>query len=190
MKMKYGIALGAVLGLAATRMALAEPTALELVKNGDDYVGVQSKDKILQIYSDKSVASLEPNVWYVVYYDPSVPFHSVQIKFGAGQEMDVSHPFHPFQLPAGVGDILDQSKIKVDSDRALEIAQSQPLLKGLTLRASKLTLENDGDMPVWKVELWAAKVHDSTKEANIGTVRVSADDGSVVKSDLDPSSAD
>jgi hypothetical protein len=190
MKIKYGIALGAVLGLAATRMALAQPTALELIKNGDDYVGVQSKDKILQIHSDKSVTSLEPSVWYVVFYDPSVPLRSVQIKFGAGQEMDVSHPFHPFQMPARTSDILDQSKLKVDSDRALDIAQSQPLLKGLTLRASKMTLENSDNGPVWKVELWAAKLHDSTRDANIGTVRVSAEDGSVVKSDLDPSSAD
>jgi hypothetical protein len=72
----------------------------------------------------------------------------------------------------------------------LDIAQSQPLLKGLTLRASKMTLENSDNGPVWKVELWAAKLHDSTRDANIGTVRVSAEDGSVVKSDLDPSSAD
>jgi len=190
MKMNYGIVLGAVLALATTRVALAQPTALQLIKNGDDYVGIQSKDKILQIYSDKSVTALEPDVWYVVFYDPSVPFRSVEIKFGAGQEMDVSHPFHLFQLPAKPADILDQSKLRVDSDRALDIAQSEPLLKGLTLRASRMTLENGDFGPVWKVELWAAKLHDPSKEVSVGTVRVSADDGSVVKLDLDPSSAD
>ena len=189
MKMKQGVVLGAVLGMAMTQVALADPTALNLGKKGNDYVGVQSKDKIVEIYSDKSVATLEPNVWYVVYYDPSVPLKTVEVKFGGGEEMDVSHPIHPFQMPAKMESVLDQSKLKVDSDRALNVATSQPVLKGLTLRASKMTLSDTDNGMVWRVELWAAKVGDSTKQANIGSVYISADDGSVVKSDLHPDSA-
>jgi hypothetical protein len=190
MKTNYGLVLGAVLGLATTRMALADPTALELVKNGDNYVGIQSKDKILEIYSEKSAASLEPNVWHVVYYDPDVTFKSTDVKFGAGQEMEVSHPFHAFQMPAKARDIIDQSKLSVDSDRALGIATSQPLLKGLTLRTSKMTLENSDAGVVWNVELWAAKVGDPSQEAGIGSVCISADDGSVLKLDLHPGRVD
>jgi hypothetical protein len=190
MKKKYKFVLGAIMGLATTHIALADPTALNLIKEGDNYVGIQSKDKILEIYSDRSVASLQPNVWHVVYYDPdgNVMFKSVEVKFGAGQEMEVSHPVHAFQMPAKPGDILDQSKLKVDSDRALDIATSQPLLKGLTLRSSKMTLENSDYGVAWKVELYAAKINDPTKEAGIGSVYISTDDGSVVKSDLHPNS--
>jgi hypothetical protein len=189
MKMNYGLALGAVLGLAAAQVASADPTALDLVKKGDNYVGVQSKDKILQINSEKSVASLTPNIWHVVYYDPDTFFKSTDVKFGAGQEMDVSHPMHPFQFPAKPDQIMDLPKITVDSDRALEIASSQPLLKGLTLRASKLTLQMVDGIPTWKVELWTAKVSDATKDANVGTVSISAVDRSVLNVDLHPDNA-
>jgi hypothetical protein len=188
MKTKNGIILGAVLGLAAVCVASAEPTAFDLVNKGDQYVGVQSKDKVIQIFSDKSVATLTPNIWHVVYYDPDSTFKTVEVKFGGGEEMEVSHPMRMF--PAKSLDMLDLEKLKVDSDRALKIAASQPLLNALTLRASKLALANTDDGVVWKVELWAAKVGDSTKEADIGSVTISATDKSIVRSDLHPSNAD
>jgi hypothetical protein len=193
MNTKSSLVLGAVIGLATTRLALADPTALELIKNGDNYVGVQSRDKILQIYSEKSVASLTPNIWHVEYYDPDFTFKTVDVKFGAGQEMEVSHPIHPmrpFALPPTMSDILDQSKLRVDSDRALSIATSQPLLKGLTLRATKMTLENGDAGPVWRVEIYAAKLNDPDRDVSLGTVSISADDGSVVKLDLEPANVD
>lgn len=189
MRIKQGIILGAVLGLASSSIALAEPTALDLVKRGDDYVGVQSRDKVVQIYSDRSVASLEPNIWHVVYYDPTVFTKTVEVKFEAGQETDVAHPMHPFQLPAKPDQVIDLSKVTVDSDHAVDIAAAQPLLKGLKLRYSKVILQKGENGPEWKVELWSAKVSDPTKDANVGTVRISAVDGSIIQSDLHPGSA-
>ena len=188
MKMKQGIILGTVLVLATAQMALADPTALNLVKKGNDYVGVQSKDKVVQIYSDRSVASLDPNIWHVVYYDPSEFSKTTDVKFAAGQETGIAH-MRPFQLPAKSAQVIDMSKVTVDSDRAVEIAASQPLLKGLKLRYSKLALQNGNNGPEWKVELWAAKVSDPTKDANVGWVRLSAADGSVMQSSLHPGSA-
>lgn len=190
MKMNYGVVLGAVLGLATTHIVLADPTALSLVRSGDDYVGTLCKDRVLEVYSDKSIANMEPNVWHVVYYDPSVFSKWVDVKFGAGQEMDVSHPMRPFMIPARAHDVLDSRGLKVDSDRALQIATSQPILNGLTLRSSKMTLSNSDDGAIWKVELYAAKVGDPTHEVSVGYVTMTADDGTIVKADLHPSSAD
>ncbi len=192
MKMKYILMLGAVLGLATSWPVLADDadtTALDLVKKGNDYVGIQSKDKVLEVYSDKSVSSLEPNIWHVVFYDPSVFTKSVEVKFEAGEERDVSHPMHPFQLPAKPNEVFDLSKITVNSDRALDVATSQPVLKGLKLRYTKISLQYGDNGPEWKVQIWAAKVNDPTKDANIGSVTVSATDGSVLDSDLRPSNA-
>jgi hypothetical protein len=50
-----------------------------------------------------------------------------------------------------------------------------------------MTLENTDDGVVWKVDLYAAKVPDPTKDANVGCVTLSAYDGSLIKSDLHPS---
>jgi hypothetical protein len=193
MKIQQGAVLGIALGLAATSVAVADPTALNLVRSGDNYIGVQSRDKILEVYSEKSVASIEPNIWHVLYYDPDVTFKAVDVKFGAGQEMEVTHPMHPvhmFGMPAKTDDIIDQSRVHVDSDQALNIATSQPLLKGLTIRATKMTLDNGDIGPMWKVEVWAAKVNDPTKEAYVGSVCISAEDKSVLKTDLTPRNAD
>src|SRR5271168_5217296 len=83
----------AVITFAVTHLALAAgPTAFQLVKLGDQYVGVQSKDKVVQIRSEKSIVSLTPDIWYVVYYDPDATFKAVEVKFGAGQKLDGSHP--------------------------------------------------------------------------------------------------
>ena len=167
-----------------------EPTAFNLAQKGNDYVGVQSKDKLVQIRSEKSVGSMTPNIWYVVYYDPDATFKSVEVKFGAGQKMDVSHPWRAIEMATDQHTLLDKDKLKVDSDRALKIASAQPLLKNLTLRASKLTLDHSDTGPVWTVQFWAAKLKNPNDNADVGIVVLSATDGSVVKTDLHPNSVD
>ncbi len=177
--------------MAFTRAALAgEPTALELIQTGNQYVGVQSKDKVVQIRSEKSIASLTPNIWYVVYYDPDATFKAVEVKFGAGQKMDVSHPgrflerFTDEKLPLPV------AKLKIDSDQAIKIATAQPLLKNLTLKATQLWLEHGDSGPQWRVKLWAAQLKNPNDDADIGVVIISSDDGSVIETDLHPNSVD
>ncbi len=191
MKIKRKIVLGAVLALALAPWAKAgEMTAFQLIKEGGRYVGDQSKDKVVQVRSEKSVASLTPNIWYVVYYDPDAPLKNVEVKFGAGQEMKVTRPVRPFEVPTHEDKVLDRTKLTVDSDRALEIAKSQELLKNLTLRASQMWLQRGEGGAVWKIKLWAAKLKNPSHDADIGVIIISATDGSMVKLDLHPNSVD
>ena len=71
----------------------AEPTALELIKEGNRHVGEDSKDKVTQIRSEKSVGGLTPSVWFVVYYDPDARMKATEVKFGGGKKLDVVSPF-------------------------------------------------------------------------------------------------
>ena len=167
-----------------------DPTAFELAKMGNQYVGVQSKDKVVQIRSEKSVGTLVPNIWYVIYYDPDATLKAVEVKFGAGQKMDVSHPLRLLEPVTGNDRTLDNAKLKVDSDQALKIAMAEPLLKNLTLKATQLWLQHGDQGPEWKVKLWAAKLKNPNKDKDVGAVVISANDGSVVKSDLHPGSVD
>lgn len=178
-----------MLALAGTAWA-GQPTAFELAKMGDQYVGIQSKGKVVQIRSEKSIASLTPNIWYVVYYDPDATLKAVEVKFGAGQKLDVSHPLRLLEPVTGDDKVLDKDKLKVDSDKALQIAKSQPVLNNLTLKASQLWLGHGDEGPVWKVKFWAAKLKNPNEDADIGVVILSATDGSVVKTDLHPNSVD
>ncbi len=181
----------ATLLLAGTHLInAAEPTAFAVAKLGNDYVGIQSKDKVVQIRSEKSIASLTPDIWYVVYYDPDAIFKAVEVKFGAGQKMDVSHPGRVLEMIGDKQMPLDASKLKIDSDQAIKIATAEPLLKKLTLKATQLWLEHGDNGPQWRVKLWAAKLKDPDDDANIGSVIISSADGSIIKIDLHPDSVD
>jgi hypothetical protein len=181
----------AAMTFAVAQVALAaDPTAFELAKLGNQYVGVESKDKVVQIRSEKSVGTLVPNIWYVVYYDPDAALKAVEVKFCAGQKLDVSRPLRLLEPITGGDRVLDNAKLKVDSDQALKIALAEPLLKNLTVKATQLWLQHGDLGPEWKVKLWAAKLKAPNKDTDVGAVVISATDGSVVKSDLHPGSVD
>jgi len=161
-----------------------EATALSLIKQADEYVGKGVAGNVIGIRSEKSVAGLQPNIWYVVYYDKDTMFKTAEVKFGAGKELEVRHPMRqPF---AYINDknLLDQKTITVDSDKAIKIATAEKLLEGLTIRATQLWLERTDGVDTWRVKLWAQKLRHPNDDADIGQVYISADDGKVIKTDL------
>ena len=177
----------------AAPMRAAEATAFQLVKEGNRHVGEEAKDRVVQIRSEKSINTLVPNIWYVVYYDPDATAKATEVKFVAGTKATVKRPARILEPITGAHKELPKNKLKIDSDKALEVAKKEPVLKNLTLKASKLKLERRSateDEPVWKVELWAAKLSNPNKNVSIGEVIVSAEDGTVVKDDLKPNRVD
>ena len=175
---------GASCGLALTLSAsAAEMTAFELIKEGHRYVGEESKDKVNQIRSEKSVGGLTPNIWYVVYYDPDARMKAVEVKFGAGKKMDVQRPFRLFERAGGYR-AMDRAKLKIDSDEAIKIAQKDGLLENVKLTNSEMILEKWEEEPTWKIELWAEKLRDPSKTVSIGHIYINAEDGKVVRRDL------
>jgi hypothetical protein len=180
-RLKTGFALVTLAFFGLSQVVLAgEPQGLELIRQAGDYVGKNVRDKVIGIRSEKSVAGVKPNIWYVVYYDHDATFKTAEVKFGAGQELEVRHPLRqPF---AYVNDknLLDQKILKIDSDKAIKIAMAEPLLDKLTIRATQLWLQNIDGVPTWKVRLWAQKLRHPNDDANIGDVSVAAEDGKVV----------
>jgi len=175
----------AVIASLFTIGAVAEElTAFQLVKEGNRHVGEDAKDKVTQIRSEKSIGSMTPTIWFVVYYDVDATAKATEVKFGAGKKLEVKRPTRLFEL-AGKGYLpLPKEKLKTDSDKAIEIATGEPLLKNLKLTATRLTLERWEEMPVWKVRIWAAKLRNPNKDVDIGEVFIAAEDGKVVRNDL------
>ena len=161
-----------------------ERTAFSLIKDANDYVGKDTRDQVVGFRSEKSVASLNPNIWYVVYFDHDATFKTTEVKFGAGQKLEVRHPMRPPFDYTNPRDLLDLKRLKVDSDQAIKTAIAQPLLEKLNVRATQLWLQNRDGVPTWQVRMWAAKLRHPDSDANIGDVYVSADDGKVTKVDL------
>ena len=166
-------------------------TAFQLIKEGNRYVGEESKDRVVQIRSEKSVGGLAPIIWYIVYYDPDASLKATEVKFGAGKKLSVKRPFRLLEPVTGDTSALDKEKLKVDSDKAIQIALKEPLLEKLTIKATELRLVRAGDMferdnraPVWRVRLWAARLRNASRDADIGEVVIAAEDGRVLKTDL------
>ena len=161
-----------------------EPTAFSLAKEGNRYLGEQSRDKVVQIRSEKSVQGLTPNLWYVVYYDPTTTFNAVEIKFGAGKMLHIKRPTRLLEPITGDDKVLNREKFKVDSDKAILTASKEPTLDRLTLRATQLWLQRSDEGPVWKVRFWGAKFRKPGDDADIGDIYVSAADGRIIRTDL------
>jgi hypothetical protein len=181
---------GMVLGSSAQG---SEPTAFDLIKEGHRYVGEQSKDKVVQIRSEKAVGRLTPTIWFVVFYDPTASLKATEVKFGAGKMMSVKRPMRLLGPVTGCDLPLDRDKLKVDSDQAIKVALNEPLLQNIKLTSTRLEQDRVGEgvlgqggsgEAVWKVRLWAAKLRNPNKEADIGEVWVSGLDNKVVKDDL------
>ena len=176
--------LGGMIAGGLNNVSAGDVTAFSLIKDGNRYIGEQAKDKVVQIRSEKSVGQLHPNIWFIVYYDPTASLKAVEVKFGAGQMLETKRPFRLFERPGAADKVMDRDKLKIDSDRAIAIAQKQPLLEKLTIKATRLELERREGTPTWKVRLYAAKLNNPNKDVDIGDVYITADEGKVVKSDL------
>jgi hypothetical protein len=166
----------------------AEPTAFELIKEGNRHVGEEAKDRVVQIRSEKSVATLTPNIWYVIYFDPDATAKATEVKFGAGKKLAVKRPPRFLEPITGQHRELNRERMKIDSDKAIEIATKEPLLDKLTLTSTQLWLErlawHSDDTPIWKVRVWAAKLRKPAESVDIGDIYISAEDGKVIKNDL------
>lgn len=164
--------------------AADEATAFQLMEEGNRYVGEQAKDRVVQVRSEKSVGSLSPKVWFVVYYDPTANFKSVEVKFAAGKMIDVKRPFRLIETITSNTREMDRDKLKIDSDKAVEIALKDPMLENITPKAVRLELERSDAGPVWKIRIWAAKLRNPSDQVDIGELILTADDGTVIKNDL------
>jgi hypothetical protein len=167
----------------------SEVTAFQLMKEADRYVGEQVKGKIVQVRSEKAFGG-PPSMWNVVYYDPDATFKATEVKFGAGQKLEVTRPLRVLELVTGPDKLLDRTKLKVDSDRAIRIAASQPLLKPNKRFGTQLRLETGSEGPVWKVHLWVPKLRDSSELADVGEVIISAETAEVLRADLEMKNVD
>jgi len=171
----------------------ADPTAFDLIKEGNRLCRRTGKKQSSPNSLGKSVGSLTPIVWYVVFYDSTATLKAVEVKFAAGKMQDVKRPLRLLEPVTGGDTPLDREKLKVDSDEAIKTALKEQVLSNIKVTATQLKLEKVGEgvlersgvgEAVWKIKLWALKLRDASRDADIGEVWVSAADGKVVKSDL------
>ena len=82
--------------------------------------------------------------------------------------------------------VLPAEKLKVDSDRALEIVLER-LPSGATVSSTEIKLERGGPSgPYWEFRVWAKRLRQPRDEIPLGIIRVLTDDGTVIHNELRP----
>jgi hypothetical protein len=180
MKLFAALLLSALPLFAADRDA----TAFDLMKEGNRYVGEQAKDRVVQVRSERSVGSLSPKVWYVIFYDPTASMKAVEVKFAAGKMVDVKRPFRLLERMGDGTRPMDKDKIKIDSDKAIDLALKEPILEDIKVKSVEAKLENSDLGPVWRLRLWAQKLTKENALADIGKMVISAEDGKIIENDI------
>jgi len=142
------------LGAAAQTSGSTNSTVFAMVTEGDRFIPQPARDKVVSIHSEKSSGAMVPDIWYVDYFDSTVPFKTTEVKFTAGQISRITHPTHVSGWFTGTRP-LDWKKVKIDSDRALALALKDPDLKKLDLQATQFWLERTPTGSTWKIRFWA-----------------------------------
>jgi hypothetical protein len=169
--------------VASSAFAASEPTALQLVKEGNRFVAEPSKGKVLAFESDRSILGLTPTVWTVSYFDADARSKVAEVKFGSGLKLDVKRPWR-ITGSAKEAEVIDLTKVKIDSDKALKIATTVQLLQPFSLKQAQLWLQRGDDGLAWRVRIWAAKPGKPEAVVNVGDVFISPADGSIIRADL------
>jgi hypothetical protein len=186
---RLALVCAALLGGFSTQAG--EPaTGFAFAKEGNRYVGEQCKDQVVQIRSAMSGVSMAPEVWWVVYYDPTATLKSAEVKFVHGKMADVKRPMRLLEPIGGNNLPLDRDKLKTDSDQALATARALPELAGRNICACQFWLERKDAVVCWKVRLWATRASKPSATADLGDVYIASADGKVFANKLRPERAD
>jgi hypothetical protein len=191
-RFSLGFALLTACGLLTA--SVLDRTAFELAKEGNKYIVEQSRDKVVQIRSEKSSRNTTPAIWYVVYFDSvkaagagNFRFATgTELKFSAGNLVSIRRDVQLLEAPTDKYVEMDAAMLTVDSDRALGIALKEPVLESLKVMATDMTLEQGPEgYPVWKISIWANKKN-TTVDVKAGEIWVSCIDGKVCKMTVNP----
>ena len=104
--------------------------------------------------------------------------------------LDVKRPLRVIETITSSDKIIALDKVKIDSDKAIETATKEPLLENIKVQAVQAKLQNTDSGPVWIVKLWAQKLRKPSDNVDIGEVTLTADEGKVIKNNLDISRVD
>ena len=165
-------------------------TAFKLIANGNTNVPTKSsKDQIVAMESvGRSRGEVMPRSWKLSYYDEARKADATAVYFEGGVMTKVSAAGRIIENGGGIfgkEKPFDRSKLKIDSDKLLEIIRNQPQARDLNLLSTRMELKREsGIQPVWEVEVWVERQRQPGDECSLGRIKISAETGKIISSDL------
>ncbi|MGD9896419.1 MAG: hypothetical protein AB7T14_05010 [Candidatus Methylacidiphilaceae bacterium] len=170
------------------------PTAFAALAVARQYAPDGSQAKLLAIIGPRSRTALTPTTWEFVYWNPTGEGWKKlkRITVIGGQVRDVREEIVVIArrgvLRFKESQAFDPSRLKVDSDRALQVILKTGTVGKARLSTVLFELARVGEEeePSWEMRFYADR---QGKEADIGVARVGAISGKILELRLDPSRA-
>ncbi|QSR85971.1 hypothetical protein EM20IM_05480 [Candidatus Methylacidiphilum infernorum] len=164
------------------------PTAFEALKVAEKQVSAESKQHLYGIIGERSPTTLTPVSWQFIYWNPHSWSRSEQITVAGGQVTQIKDGLFSLGnlhlLPYKKENTINPSKLKIDSNSALEIATksnesfSRVKLSTVIFRLASLKGYEEA---CWILDFFADK---NGFERSIGYVMIGAITGKVYKMKL------
>lgn len=184
-----------LLALVATLVSLSTPlqakplTAFQAQEIAAKNVQADSQKKLIAIRGERSATELTPDTWTFLFYDDLASQQGRLVTVTGKAVSGIRDGYIDLgrmRLAAyKLEEVIEPSRLKVDSDKALTLLTQTNLLKPYSLSSVTYSLEKDKGLkePVWRLEVYVDK---DGKEDNIGFARVSALDGKIVEMKFKP----
>ncbi|WP_142524655.1 hypothetical protein [Methylacidimicrobium cyclopophantes] len=175
-----------------TRGRERPPTAFSALAVAQQYAPDGSQAKMLAIIGPRSKTALTPTAWEFVYWNPGGWKHLKRITVVGGQVREVREGIIDVARRGIVrykeSQAFDPSRLKVDSDRALQVILKTGAVGNARLSTVLFELARMGEEgePCWELRFYADR---RGIEADIGVARVGAISGKILELRLNPSRA-
>ncbi len=177
---------------APTRGRSGTPTAFSAMLVAQQYAPEGSQAKMLAIIGPRSRTALTPTTWEFLYWNQGGWKNLKRITVIGGQVRDVREGVVEIGR-RGVfrykeSQAFDPNRLKVDSDRALQVILKTGAVGKASLSTVLFELARSGEEgePSWQMHFYADR---RGIEADIGVARVGAVSGKILELRLNPSRA-
>ncbi len=184
------LVLPALILLSPAAASAKAPTAWEAIAIAKKQVPAESQDKVMVIRGDRSENELTPDTWHVVFYDEQASQDGRQVTVTGRAISGIREGYFDLgriRLAAyKMEEIITPDKLKIDSDKALNVLVQTNRLKAYSLSSVIYELERDMDLreAIWRLKIY---VDDGNgKEKYIGFARISAENGRVIEMRFKP----
>ncbi len=171
------LSLGCAFGFSPPQET-ATLTALRALRIAQRRLRPEVRTKLLSVSSPRTTASLEPDAWRFVFFDPGTSGRSRAVTVAARTSSE--HPatveaFSALKNEAAAGlHIISQARWTIDSDAALQAVRGEFKCKHVTAAQYRLQRANSGKDAFWLIEFFGEKDDTLVRfriDAKIGELR-------------------
>ena len=141
----------ALISTGLVQLQAAKPlTAFQALQIAAKAATAEARNQVIAIEGPRSATELCPDVWKFVFWDPSAKQNGRLITVTRGQVTEIRDGFFELDkmrmLSYKQTEVILPKELKIDSDKALDVAVKSSTLQGVRLSSVTFSLRKDDDV--------------------------------------------